>query len=467
MKIPFVGDAYASRSVNQNAQQTINYYVEVDQTGKGPAALYGTPGTVTQHTLAAAGEVRGAFEYDGVCYWVSGTKFYSETEAGTVTEEGTLTTSTGYVSMTTNGLVVLVVDGTEGYTFTIATSAFATIADADFPPSPDRCDLLDNTFLVMEGGSQRFWISTDGTTWDASDFASAETAPDDLVSLIVDHQEILLGGKESTEVWYNSGDATFTFSRRSTIETGVAGAAAMCKADNSVFFLGNDKVVWRLNGYTPQRVSTHAIEYAIAQYSDVSDCLMWAQKEEGHVFVWLQFPTGDQTWVYDVAANMWHRRAYRNPTTGALERHRANCYVFFNEEHLVGDYENGKVYKLDLDTYEDAGDPLPAIRVCQHVTSKSSEKAERHDYLTIDLETGVGLASGQGSDPQIMLKWSNDGGHTYGNEIWRSMGATGDYKEPVRWNRLGSVRYPNSRVYWCEITDPVKRVILGADLGVG
>jgi hypothetical protein len=238
-------------------------------------------------------------------------------------------------------------------------------------------------------------------------------------------------------------------------------------SDNSVFFLGNDKVVWRLNGYSPVRVSTHAIEYAINQYSTVEDCVMWTQKEEGHVFIWCQFPTGNETWVYDVASNMWHRRAYRDPLTGALGRHRANCYVFFDNRHLVGDYLNGKVYELDLDTYDDAGDPLPAIRVCQHLSSSNSRSDLTHRYLTIDLETGVGLPSGQGSDPQIMLKWSDDEGHTYGNEIWRSMGATGEYRTRVKWNRLGSVRYPDSRVYWAEITDPVKRVILGADLGVG
>jgi len=463
-QFPFVGDAYKARSVNVNGSQAINLFPEIEPSGKTVLALYGTPGSVSRGTFATGAEVRAAFNYDGVAYFVCGNKLYSMTTAYVLTELGTLTTSSGYVSIATNGLVLLIVDGTDGYTFTFVGSVFATISDIDFPPNPDRCDLLDNTFIVIEGGTQRFWTSINGTDWDSAAFASAETQPDNLISLIVDHQEIILGGSETTEVWYNSGDAVFTFSRRSTIETGVASPGSMCKADNSVFFLGNDKVVWRLDGYSPRRVSTHAIEYAINQYTTVSDCIMWTQKEEGHLFIWLAFPTGNETWVYDVASEMWHRRAWRNPATGVLNRHRANCYTYFNKKHFVGDYDNGNILELSLDIYDDNGDPLPAIRVCTPLSTATSDQTLHHNYLIIDMEAGVGLTNGD--DPLMMLKWSSNNGHTYGNEIFRSIGKVGEYKVQARWNKLGRIRYPAARTYWAEISDPVKRVILGADLGV-
>jgi hypothetical protein len=459
----FIGGAYRSRSEQENAQQTINYYLEMDKSGKFPIALYGTPGTVSRLTLAAAASVRGAFEYDGIAYFVCGNKFYSVTSAYVATEEGTLTTSTGFVSICTNGLVVLIVDGTEGYTYTIATSTFATIADVDFPPNPLRCDVLRSTFVVIEGGAQRFWISVDGTTWDSADFASAETKPDNLLSVIESNNELLLGGVDSMEFWYYSGD-TFAFSLRSTSDKGIAGAGAICKGDNSIYFLAKDKSVWRINGYTPVRISTHPVEYAIGQLSTVSDCVMWCQIEEGHTFIWCQFPTGNETWVYDVASGEWHRRAWRDTSDGSLNRHRANCYVLFNGKHLVGDYENGKIYELDLGTYDDDGEILPAIRVCRHITGGSRNQTVCHDSLVINTEQGVGLPTGQGSDPQMMLKWSDNGGKTWGSEVWRSIGATGEYSAAAEWHRLGSVLPPASRVYWCEITDPVKRVLLGAYL---
>ncbi len=467
MNINFVGDAYEARSKNINASRLINYYPETEsRDSKSVLALIGAPGTVSRETLNVAQGVRGSFEYDGFAYFAAGNKLYKMTDSYISSEIGTLNTADGYVSMETNGLVLLIVDGTDGYTYTFSSEIFAVISDPQFPPNPDRCAVLDNTFIVIEGGSQRFWISTDGTTWDGGQFASAETAPDNLLSCIVDHQELLLGGVKTVEVWYNSGDATFTFSRRSTIETGVAGAAAMCKADNSVFFLGNDKVLWRLQGYTPVRVSNHAIEYAINQFTTVADCIMWTQKEEGHVFVWCQFPTGDRTFVYDVASNMWHERAWRDTNTGQLRRHRSNTYLEFNSKHLFGDFEDGRIYELSLDIYDDDGDPLPAIRVCGPLTSKDRQTAQRHDSLTVDIEGGVGLISGDYMTPQAMLKMSDDSGHSYGNEIYCPMGAIGEFQTQCSFGPLGSIRSPQARVYWFEITAPVKRIVIGADLMV-
>ncbi len=448
-----IGNAAPARSKNVSAEETINLFVEKN-------ALYGTPGSVLRTTLPAAGEVRQAFEYQGVCYFVCGNKFYSMTTSLVVTERGTLTTSVGFVSIQSNGLVLLMVDGVGGYTYTIASTTFAAVADVDFPPNPLCCAVLDTIFVVVEGGSQRFFISADGVSWDPADFASAESAPDNLLGVIADHQELILGGVDNIEVWYDSGDATFIFSRRAVIETGLAGPGAMCKADNSVFFLGSDGVVWRLNAYTPTRISGHDIEFAIGGFSTISDCRMWAQKEEGHVFIWCQFPTGNKTFVFDVASGKWHRRAYRDPITGDLWRHRANCYVKFNGMHLTGDFENGKIRELDLDIYDDDGDALAAILIYRHAGGQNAEQCVEFNSFTVGVEAGVGLPSGQGSDPQIMLKWSDDSGHTYGNPVWRSIGAEGNFRQISKWDRLGSINPPNSRVFWLQLSDPTKRVIV-------
>lgn len=455
MNFEFVGDAYRARSLKANASQTINYYPEGD---KNITALYGTPGLVSRAT--GTGQVRGALVYGDLAYIVMGSKFYSMSAGYTLTELGTLNTSSGHVTLKTNGLVIVLVDDLFGYTFDYTTLAFAAITDPDFNPNPVAMDVLDGIFIVVEGLSQRFWTSVDGLEWRGLDFASAESNADNLITCIVDHQEAVFGGADSTEIWYNSGDV-FPFSRRAVIETGMIASKGVCKADNSIFFLGADRIVWRLNGYTPTRVSTHAIEYAIREY-DISDCIMWAEKREGHLFIWCQFPTGNETWVYDISTAKWHRRAYRNTSTGALERHRANCYFYFNNKHFVGDYENGKIYELSMDAYDDDGDELPAIRVCRHVKDGSLKKVTHH-RLQLDMEVGVGLTTGQGSDPQAMLKWSDDGGNTWCNEVWRSMGRIGETTTRAIWSPLGA---SYDRVYWSEVTDPVKRVIVGAALDV-
>jgi len=464
MAFDFVGDAYAARSVNAACQQAINYYLEKDPEGW---RLYGTPGSSTIVTLG--GTSRAAMEYRGISYWVTGNKFYSKTAGNVIATLGTLNTATGFAKIVTNGLVILIVDGVEGYTFTLSTGTFELITDPDFPSHPISAAVLKGTFMVPDGGTQTYYISTTGTSWSPADFASAESNPDDLAGIIADDDEVILFGKEISEAWFYSGDASFALSFRSAIKCGLAGVGASCNADNTVFFLDQHGIVRRLNTYTGVRVSTHAIEYAISKMPSFADCIMWSQVEIGHTFIWCQFPSGNQTWVYDVAAaaagkSGWHRRVHRDPDTGAHNRHRANCYVYANGKHLIGDYQNGSIMELRSDLYDDDGDPLPAIRVCRHIQGGSSDKAVRHAFLIIKPESGVGLASGQGYDPQMMLKWSDDDGHKWSNEIWLSMGKMGEYNKELKFGPLGSVRPPAARVYWCEVTDPVKRVIISGEL---
>ena len=481
MKIPFVGPAYVDRSVRANYARCINYYLEVDRQAKQPLALYGTPGLTTKATATAASVVRGMRVVGSNLYVVSGSKLYRYNTSYAETELGTLNTSTGVVSMADNLTQLMLVDGTDGYIVTLSSGAFAVISDGDFPANPVRVDFIDSYFIVNNSGTQDFYISSlaDGSTWDALDTAAKEGFPDDIVSLIADHRELWLFGERSTEVWANTGNPDFPFERISGafIEHGIAGAHCVTKADNSVFWLGADDrgrgIIWRANGYSPVRVSTHAIETAIQGYSTISDCIAFTQQQDGHTFVWFTFPTADVTWVYDAAASadmgmpVWHQRAYTNPGDGVFKRHRANAYAFFNGEHIVGDHTNGKLYELDLAVYADAGDTLTSLRGSPHIWDKEDQARMFHHHLHIDIEAGVGLVSGTGSDPQIQLRWSDDGGHTWSSwhyadiGSFAAIGSVGEYKKRARWNRLGSAR---DRIYETQTTDPVKRVIVGATL---
>jgi hypothetical protein len=119
----------------------------------------------------------------------------------------------------------------------------------------------------------------------------------------------------------------------------------------------------------------------------------------------------------------------------------------------------GKLYYFNLDAYDDNGDILPAIRQCAHQATPDDTWQFFHE-LWLDMETGVGLNAGQGSDPQVMLEWSDDGGHTFPNQMWASAGKIGEFRRRVRYRRLGKSR---DRVWRATITDPVKRVFIGAD----
>lgn len=466
--VPFVGPSYESRSLNANAQRSVNCYLEMDNSSpRAPIAMYGTPGTVLRFTLPTF-PIRACIKVGNYAYYVAGNAVYKISSAFAITTLGTINTSTGEVGIASNGAQILIVDGVSGYLVTVATAALTTITDSDFPNGVKRCTYQDGYFIVSgKADSPSFWINTtayDGASWDALDFASAEGAPDNTIGVISDHRELWLFGDQSAEVWVNTGSTDFPFQRSGNtfIEHGCAAGGTVAKADNTVFWLGADEkgqgIVWRASGYTPQRISTHALELAFADYT-LSDAFSFTYQQEGHIFYVLTFPTDGATWVYDCSTQQWGERAWRNPITGALGRWRANCLCYFNE-HLVGDWESGNVYALDMETYTDNGDPLVRIRAAQ--TVENEQRRIKFGTLQIDMETGVGTSSGQGSAPQLMLRWSDDGGHTWSNQRTTSIGAIGEYSAEAKFRRLGSGK---NRVFEISMSDPVKFAVFGAVLG--
>lgn len=466
MQIPFVAGAYSSRSTNIAADRCVNLYPEISGTGdaKTVAALIGCPGSRLLAAIPGTGAIRGVYApSSGDAIVVFGASVYHISTSWSLTFVGTMLTSTGRVSISDNGTVAVIVDGQYGYVLNLSTNSFTQITDPDFLGA-DVVDYLDGYFIFNKPGTQQFYISSLlGTDFDALDFASAEGNPDSLISLIVDHGEVLMFGTETLEVFYNSGNVEFPIERQNTrIEIGCAAKRSPAKIDNSVMWLGSSNnggpMVWRMQGYTPVRISTHAIEFAIQGYSDVSDAFAYAYQCEGHSFYVLTFPTGNATWCYDVATQLWHERAYRDPTTALLGRHRSNCHMYFGGKHVVGDFEIGNIYALDLDHYTDNGEAMPAIRAAGHVSDSDYGFLYWHS-MQVDIEAGVGLLTGQGSAPVISLDWSDDGGHTWSNERTSTLGNIGQYKARAKWNRLGRSR---DRIPRITISDPVKRVILGA-----
>jgi hypothetical protein len=350
----------------------------------------------------------------------------------------------------------------------------------------------------------------DGTSIEPLDFASAEGSPDGLVSLIVDHREAWLFGTNSVEVWYDAGTADFPLQRIQGAfnEIGCAAPYSVAKLDNGLFWLGSDArgrgIVYRANGYNGQRVSTHAVEWQIQQYGNLSDAIGYTYQQDGHSFYVLIFPSANTTWVYDVATQAWHERAGWD--NGHFTRHRSNCQMSFNDEIVVGDFEDGRLYAFDLDVYADDGSPQKWLRSWRALpTGQNTLRRTTQHALQLDCETGVGLneppnavdrynsevllgallteagnflitESGdyiyvQQSNlmtmiPRAMLRWSDDGGHTWSNEHWKSMGQIGQFGFRTIWRRLGMTLKIRDRVYEVSGTDPVKIAIMGAELAI-
>lgn len=360
MQTPILGQSYVLRSPNAADNRMVNLYPEIIvEGGKQPAYLTRAPGLRRLATLND-GPVRGLWQTGSYGYAVSGNSFYRINSSWQATSVGTVA-GFGPVSMADNGVQIFIAANPYGYVYNIDANTLTQIDDPDYPGAV-TVGFLDGYFIFNEPNSQRFWITSlyDGSNIDALDFASAEGSPDGLVAVAVDHREAWMFGTNSVEVWYDSGATDFPFERIQGAynEIGCVAAYSVAKLDNGLFWLGADArgrgIVYRANGYTGQRISTHAVEWAIQQYSNISDAIGYTYQQDGHAFYVLIFPTARTTWVYDVATQAWHERAgWEN---GEFVRHRSNCQMSFNSEIVVGDYNSGKIYAFDKNVYDDDGD---------------------------------------------------------------------------------------------------------------
>ena len=468
MKTPILGQTYVARSVNAADSRMVNLYPEILVEGKEAAYLQRAPG-LKYLAAVGLGPIRGLWTFGGFGYVVSGDKLYKINTSYTPTLLGTVS-GTGPVSMADNGTQLFVACNGPSYIYNSSTNAFAQITDPDFPGAV-TVGYLDGYFVFNEPNSQKIWVTAllDGSSVDPLDFASAEGSPDGVVAILSNFREIWVFGTNSIEVWYDTGAPDFPLQRIQGAynELGCAAAYSVAKMDNGVFWLGKDArgqgIVYRANGYQGQRISTHAVEWHIQQYDDISDAVAYTYQQDGHSFYVLIFPSANTTWVYDAATQAWHERA--GFSNGDFTRHRSNCQMAFNNEIIVGDFENGNIYAFDMETYADNGAIQKWLRTWRALPpGQNNLRRTTHHSLQIDLETGVGLNLGQGSDPEVMLRWSDDGGHTWSNYHTSRVGKIGEYYHRTFFRRLGMTLKLRDRVYELSMTDPVKTAVMGAEL---
>lgn len=428
----------------------VNCYIEPP----GPQAigpiLWGFPGISEYKTVGT--EVRAALTIHGVKYLVSGSKFYRIPAGGNPLEVG-LVSGSARPQMATNGIQVCVVIEPRAWVYTIATDALAEITDSDFTSrGASTVQFLDNYLSFTEPVSGRWFISdlAAATSFDSLKFATAEGAPDHLVTHVVDHGQALLLGVDSGEIWQNAGVSGFPFVRvgNGIIEQGCLAKYSAIKVDQSVIWLANDYTVRRLQGVTPVRVSTHSVERKFRTYtasSAFANTFTW----DGHVFYVLTFP--EATWGLNVTTGQWFElQSY------GLDNWRVSCAIQEGGRTYVGDSQSGKFGLLD-DVFSEWGDPLVMSWTYQPVFSANYVS---HSRFEIFAEMGVGLISGQGSDPEIMLEISNDG-QTFEQLPSRKLGKIGEREARAVWHRLGRSR---NRVYRASISDPVRRKIVATQL---
>jgi len=477
----FVGASYVAPSIYQDDQECINYYPEIDPMkppgSRGVVALYPTPGLVEKYQLNVA-EVRGMRTLSGGEYMliVCGNKVWQITVAGGAVQIGTLTTSVGPVDITDNqittqGLAAYIVDGVDRYYWYASSNTFSALPSTDGPwQGADSVDTVDNYIVYNQPGTQN-WAATDldSVFSTAAFYGSKDGAPDDLVTLIVDRRQVFLLGEVTSEVWVDVGSqitglTTFPFQRIAGTSTqyGCAAKHSLARFGENFMFVSKStlgqNVIGSIQGYSFVRMSTHAVEQSIVDV-DVSDATAYSYKLEGHEFYVVTFPQADLTWVYDSTTQVWHKWLSWDANAAKYYRHRSSCGCWFGTYFYVGDFENGKIYTLNNDVYTDNGAPIRRLRRAPHLTTDLQRQF--FEELQIQFQPGVGLNNGQGKDPQAMLRWSNDGGSTWSNEHWVTIGKMGQYQNRAMWRRLG---WSRDRIFEVVMTDPIKAVIVSANL---
>jgi hypothetical protein len=454
-RLPIHSYIHSSRPVG--VERLVNCFAEqAPPEGKSPSVVMRAPGTVLGCAVGS-GYGRGLYAWNDALYAVSGTSLYSITSAHVATSVGTIS-GTAAVSWAVNPTQLVINPSPDAYVYN--GSSLTQVTDADYTSRGGAsASSIDGYILYREPNTGRFFSSdlNNAASYDALLFATAEGFPDNVIGQIADHRQLFLAGATSMELWYNAGTSGFPFARDSNgfIELGCAAGGSLAKADNSVYWLASDLTVRRLEGLTPTRVSQHGVEQAIRSYGTKSDAIGMTYTQDGHIFYVLTFPTDGHTWVYDATTKEWHERE-----SYGLTRWRPCAMAFCYGRNYVQDYETGKVGYLDPDTYTEYGLTHRSSFTFGGAAYNNGRRTF-HSMLEVMAETGVGLTTGQGSAPEIMLDKSDDGGRTWQALPNKSLGAIGAYRSKVRWWRLGSSR---DRIYRCAVSDPVKLTISDAAL---
>lgn len=455
--VPLFGLGNVGKSVNVDAQKRTNLYVEIQQDPeKSTLTLYPTPGIQTFVNFGAYPS-RGIYKKGDFLYVVNNNTLWRVSNDGAMTNIGTLLTAQGRVDMSDNGTQIIIVDGANGYIYNTNTLVFAQITDPDWPGA-DTVTFLNGYFVVTKPNTGQFYISAlyDGLSWAALDFATAESNPDNLIRVMADNGQLCLFGPETTEFWGDSGALDFPFARvgASAIEWGLAARWSLCKFMDSLIFLRRNRLgavqVCTLSGYNATPVSNPEMDYVFSKYSAVDNATGFSYMVSGHPFYQINFPSADESWLYDGLTKAWSK------VESSGGRHRGEIQQNYLDRSLVTDYENGKLYIFRDGYYSDDGDPIARELITRHQTIGQFSVI---DELWMEMESGVGLLTGQGETPMLMMQVSKDGGHTWGNEYWVNFGQIGEYKRRAVFRRLGRAR---DWVFKFRITDPVKPVLVAA-----
>lgn len=470
-RVPLLGGAYRDRSPIASAQETINLYPEKNTNVQAPSPVthYLTPGTVLFGTPAVPDNCRCTYRTTlGTAYTVIGVNIYAVQINGAMVFIGAIPDRDSQVVMADNGLVIVLVDGVEGFAIDMATNTFGQIIDAAFYGA-DFVVFLDTFFVFNRPDTNQFYISlsmadyimlTGGTGFDPLDIAAKSGSADPIVGIATAHKELWLIGALTTEVWIGTGAADFYFQliQGMFIDHGCGAPFSIATQDVTVFWLMQDRQgqyqIMKGVAGAVENIGTSYLTNLMEEMETVSDAIAGMYAQENHALYIITWTSANLTMAYDLTTGEWIRLAWLDDN-GNINRHRANCFMFYNNQNMIGDWENGNIYILDPSVYNDFGGPILRRKTFLHMVGN---KYERVNYLNFTADVEVATSDDPENIPPISLSWSDTRGKTYGNPVEQSLGLQGQYLTTVTWNRLGQAR---DRIFKLEWSADIKTSLLG------
>ena len=458
MQLPLY--SYDHRSRPFSSARLLNCYSEVMPPDAAvPVVLMRAPGTKDWATAGTGSikhmhraKINFASGRTDRLYVVSGRELYSVDELGTASLIGDIGDPVN-LDMDHNSDSLVIVNEPRAWSYDGTT--LTEITDPDFTSrGAGNVSFLENFMLFREPNSDRMFGADLGssTSFDSLLFVNADSNPDYLLGGITDHRNYVAFGEETTELYVNTGASGFPFERviNGTMQVGLAAENLYGRCFDIVYFIADDLTVRRLDGNQPVRVSTHYIEQLLEQNFTLSSGEAFSYWQEGHFFMGFTFNEG--TIVYDAVTQQWHeRKSFNRPYWRFSNMER------FAGKWLAGDRDSNEIVELDVRTFDEAvNDPTMASNVQVMEWTYQPIYAQGvtafHDRLEVMFEAGMGLTTGQGSDPKIDMAYSDDGGKTWKQLPSRTLGKKGEYKDRAVWHGLGSSK---KRVYRGRISDPV------------
>jgi len=416
-RIPLVGGYTKQSPLLLNSGETYNMYQTVDTAEKYMRSMAGLSDTPILQ-FSGKNNIRGLhITDDRKLFVVASNSIYQVDEQFNASIIGNIGTSVGYVGIESNDHEVLFVDGSKGWRFDFVQSVFEEIAADGFPLPPVDIAQIDGFFLVARGDTSEWYKSRyrDGSSWNALDVALIESKSTKIQAIRTLNQSVYIFGQDAIEPWDIVPSNVFPFSRNNgaLIENGSIARKCIVTGSGILVWLAFTKngfqSIMATDGGRPKKISTTIIEQQLQLYSDLDQSEGYIYHFDGHLFFEFSVPSENVTWTYDFNIDQWYRRCAND-----FSRFVGASHIFYSNKHLIGLYNEAKIYEMSANYHQYIDKPIRRIRTSE-IFKDEFGRSINIKKLVINILPGQGNVTFPENTPRLILFISKDGGYTFDN----------------------------------------------------